>query len=267
MNSSLRSLVVIALVVVFPMIASATTVNFYSGSPTWTAPVGISSPITAYIAGGGGGGGGSDGSGDNHAGGGGGSGGASSNSVQVSGGTTLQFIVGAGGQPASWTFNGNNVCNPSGTTGSKNGQNGGNTSLWGPSGQQIAWVGGGYGGIGNTSDNGDGSSGAGGSPNGASGGAVSPNRNSYPSTPGGNIGWGNNGGYSNGWSGSSPICPVGGGSGYGAITYSCIADVPYTENNPNSIASYCRANGVTCGAGQTYVSSLSCHAGGGPGIW
>ena len=46
----------------------------------------------------------------------------------------------------------------------------------------------------------------------------------------------------------------------------CPADTPYTETDAPSIAQYCAATGVTCGAGQTYVSSISCHTGG-TGTW
>ncbi|HEX8916968.1 MAG TPA: NBR1-Ig-like domain-containing protein, partial [Chloroflexota bacterium] len=181
-------------------------------------------------------------------------------------GDGVTFIIGAGGAPGTWKFNGNYVCSPSGTTGTRDGANGGNTSVWSNSaGTQLGYATGGGAGTGSTGDNCIGQSGAGGWANGAPGGAINCTRNSYPQTPGGYNGTGfqNMGGYSNGWSGLTAACPTPGGNGYASITYSCVSDTPYTETNPTSIANYCSAQGVTCPAGQQYVSSLSCHEGGG----
>ena len=41
----------------------------------------------------------------------------------------------------------------------------------------------------------------------------------------------------------------------------CTVDYPYSETRPDAIASYCSATGVTCPAGQQYVSSIDCHSG------
>jgi hypothetical protein len=112
------------------------------------------------------------------------------------------------------------------TTYTKNGSNGGSSSILNLTAT------GGQGAGGNTSDNGDGWSGAGGSPNGIAGGSIYNNRNWYYSTPGGNNG--SPGGSSNGNPGYI-ICPTGGSNGLVALSWTepptvCLTFDPI--NNP-----------------------------------
>lgn len=184
------------------------------GTYYFTVPAGVTN-MSAIISGGGGGGGGSDGWGDNHAGGGGGSGGYISGNTNVIPGEILTITVGSGGPAASWIFNGSWVCSPNGTTWTKNGANGGNSSIKGSFGTYTST--GGQGAGGNTSDNGDGWSGAGGTPSGKAGGLIDNRRNNYCSTAGGSVISYGTGGSSNGWvscsSWNGAICPVAGKSG------------------------------------------------------
>lgn len=198
----------------FPSISFAgSQVYTIPGTYSFTVPQRVTN-VSAIISGGGGGGGGSDGYGDNHAGGGGGSGGYMSINVDVQSGENLTIIVGAGGLPAFWIFNDSYFCSPSGTTMTKNGANGFNSSLSGSFGTYT--VTGGQGGGGNTSDSGNGWSGAGGAPGGVAGGIIDNRRNEYCFTPGGSVISYGTGGNSNGWTGCSgnpPVCPVAGVSG------------------------------------------------------
>lgn len=216
MRHTRTSLVLAALFLVLPNVSFASS-QFYGAPGTYyfTVPSGVTS-MSASVIGAGGGGGGSDGYGDNHAGGGGGSGGYWSGSFAVSAGQVITVTVGAGGAPADWTFNGNYICLPGGTTSNKNGASGGNTTISDSAGTIM--VTGGQGAGGNTSDNCDGYSGAGGTPGGVAGGPINCNRNDYCPTSGGANGSGyGNGGSSNGFVGcngrNNAICPAGGTSG------------------------------------------------------
>jgi hypothetical protein len=206
---------------------------------TYTVPGTYSlAPIPGYpyliltMVGGGGGGGGNDGSGDTRAGGGGGSGGYSYLILNTTGTVGNFFIsVGAGGTPASVSFNG--IVYPGipsiPRTGTKNGFAGGQSSVvyslgnWGANG--------GGGGIGNTSDNGDGVGGAGGAGITISGNAgVTPpyldsNRNIYIASAGGASvysGYGAGGASQNSNFGSNldPDLPQPGGDGYVRLQFS-----------------------------------------------
>ena len=140
-----------------------------AGSTTFTVPAGVYS-LTATIVGGGGGGGGNDGSGDNRAGGGGGSGGYYENvTISVTPSEQLSIVVGEGGTRGSFYFNGNSQCSQnSGSTGSKNADDGEDSSI--SRGSTVLYsAGGGGGGVGNTGDSGNGAAGAGGTPNGTAG--------------------------------------------------------------------------------------------------
>jgi hypothetical protein len=195
-----------------PTISTSVAINdivrveyFYDtpGTYSLTAPAGYRY-ATATLVGAGGGGGGhfqTSRSRDKHAGGGGGGGAYTLNYLDlnnISGNLTI--TVGAGGIPASCYYDpqllqGSNYYR----TGTKDGANGGATSIsWVAGGTTyLSSAGGGIGGIGNTNDDKNGRSGAGGitsggstqSSNGRPGGIIDFNRDRYSRTQGG-VGWG-----------------------------------------------------------------------------
>jgi hypothetical protein len=138
-------------------LVSPTTATFYSYTIPGTYY--LAPPYryaTATIIGGGGGGGGNDGGGDNWAGGGGGSGAYTVSYLDFNNTGSLEIVVGAGGLPASVTYNGYAFPGIEGKirTGTKAGGTGGTSFVfWTTSGYYYSsFATGGGGGSGNTSD-------------------------------------------------------------------------------------------------------------------
>jgi hypothetical protein len=192
------------------------------GTHYFTVPTGVNNLNIIKLVAGGGGGSGTNGAGDIWGGGGGGSGGYHvGETLAVTPGEVLQFIVGFGGNSGLVTFNGPTLC--AGTSGSTVGTNGGFTKIvrnYNTTPITLLEATGGITGLpAPNGDNGPGDPGAGGVPNGVAGGYQSPiQRNDFAAGLGGNNGTGYGGGGAG--NGTVPFtCPTKGGHGYLSISW------------------------------------------------
>jgi len=257
---------------------------------------------TATIIGAGGGGGGNDGGGDNWAGGGGGSGAYTVSYLDFNNTGSLEIVVGAGGLPASVSFNGYAYPGIEGKTrtGTKAGGTGGTSFVfWTTSGYYYSsFATGGGGGSGNTSDarynitggSGGSTSGTGSSQNGAKGEDVTRptfERNSYRAAYGGAIsgittGTGGNSHDSNFGDNLDIHLPQGGGDGAVFLLFSNTnpagAGISIVSNfgqpgssitslNGRSKPSYTMVQITSAGGFNFDISSLSSQAGSGIDVY